>query len=376
MCKLFIVSFLLLSLLSIGQNNVYQPVYNSNDTRLLEQALKNAQMYYDKNLDYSTNLINWSIQLKGQSTDYSFNSQMDAYIKELRNLQKGDLSMSSRRLAEIESGINEEVANYNQRQSALAAKEAAANNPKTIFDKGVKYFNEKNYSSAITQFNKVLEQVTNDAATYYYLGLSYYNINDKINAEQYLKKSNEIRPNNIVSNCLGWLYMEQAKYYDAIVCFNKEIELSPNNYEGYNNRGSAKSALNDINGAISDYEKGIELNPDISMSYNNLGWAYFEKKDYKNALVQVNIALQKDSANFVAWDSKAEITFNLKDYRTCIECADYALKLNDQLSNSYFIRGRAKYRLDKSAEACSDWSLAGQNGKKEAYEYIQKYCNK
>ncbi len=89
-----------------------------------------------------------------------------------------------------------------------------------------------------------------------------------------------------------------------------------------------------------------------------------------------------DDKNATAYDSRAEIKFNLNDYKGCIDDCDKALSINPNISNTYFLKGRAIYRLGNKEKACEYWSKAGDvgeadaPGKKEAFEYIAKYCNK
>ena len=63
---------------------------------------------------------------------------------------------------------------------------------------------------------------------------------------------------------LGWLYQAISDRDDkqAIVDYNKAIELKPDYADAYINRGNARSASGDPAGAIADYTKVIELQPD------------------------------------------------------------------------------------------------------------------
>jgi hypothetical protein len=64
----------------------------------------------------------------------------------------------------------------------------------------------------------------------------------------------------------------------------------------------------------------------------------------------------------------------LNDLIGCIRDCDSAIFINPNCANSYFYRGRAKFKSGNRIGACNDWSTAGQYGKSEAYELITKYC--
>ena len=62
---------------------------------------------------------------------------------------------------------------------------------------------------------------------------------------------------------------------DGIKSFDNAIEINPNDAEAYFNRGNAKKAFLDHQGAILDFDKAIEINPDNEEFYNNT----YEMKD-------------------------------------------------------------------------------------------------
>jgi tetratricopeptide (TPR) repeat protein len=249
-------------------------------------------------------------------------------------------------------------------------------NIRTHFFDGHKSLKEKKYADAIKHFTVYLNKYPEETNLYFYRGIAYYKLKKLSFGENDLNKYIKSNYNNPVAySYRGWIKYNQGNYMEALSDFNKQIELDPGSYEAYYNRGSVKSELNDYYGSISDYEKAIALKSDFSMAYNNIAWSYYSLKKYSDALKNVNKAIELDSKNYVAYDSRADIKFKLKDYRGCINDADIALSLNPKLSNSFFIKGRATYRLGDKRKACEFWSKAGELGKKEAYEYISKYCN-
>lgn len=349
------------------KNPEYVSGFSPLDLNLIQRSLENKQRQYDSNLDYLRALVNWAQDLKGKQTDDQFSKSMDYYIDYLNDMYGQDLSNVRTTLSAVENGINSEINSFNKRNEEK-------NNPNNYWQKGLEYFENKDYNNAITQFKIVQSLAPEFEAAYPYLGYSYYVLGDLNLALSNFNKSIEINPTKEIYEYRGWTKYYLLDYYNALLDFNQQVNLDPTNHIAYYNRGSAKNELNDNYGAINDYEKAIELEPSFSMAYNNLGWTYFEKKKYKEAIKYLNIAIEKDSSNYIAWDSRAETRFNLADYKGCIYDCTMAIFLNNQMANSYFIRGRANFRTGKKKDACIDWSEAGQYGMKEAYEYISKYC--
>ena len=63
----------------------------------------------------------------------------------------------------------------------------------------------------------------------------------------------------------GYMMYELERYQEAIVAYNKAIQLKPDYATAYRARGMAKAFLGQHFAAISDYDKAIQLKPDYAM---------------------------------------------------------------------------------------------------------------
>lgn len=368
--RLFFIVTLILQIVLFGQGKsqtVYQSQFAPLDLNLMQKALKDKEKEFDQNENYLYEMEKWIIDLKGKTTDNKFIEGLDYYLKKLKSYENEDLSMYRTELKQIEVNVIEEISKYNKR-----IEEA----PKYLWNEGNAYFEKKNYTLAISNYSELIQLQPNFAYSYFKRGLSYFYIGKYTLALADLDKFIEFvsdEPSAFESR--GWIYYYQENFTKALSDFNKQIELAPNNANAYYNKGSVKSELNDQYGAISDYTKAIELMPDFSMAYNNRGWSKFQLKKYQEALIDLDKSIELDPENWIAYDSRQETKFYLNDLKGCIEDCNYSIKLNPKNSNSYFYRGRAFYKQGNKLKACEDWSIAGENGKKESYEYISKYCN-
>lgn len=385
---------------------VYKPNYKSINT-----TSQNAQaMHYEK-VQYIQSLVDWIERLEKSTNDDRLLSKLKPHKARLELVLRGGLVRGAtlEELKNNEVVISEIVNDYIK----MVEKE---NDPNRYWELANKHFEKKEYQSAIDNYNKVIQLSPDFAPAYFQRGFSYANLNNGSETMKDFSKYIQLEPQNpngyyyrgvvyfsqgnyteAISDFSkyfifggnepsGYYYRGWAKYWkkdylEALTDFNKLIELAPT-AEAYLHRGLVKSELNDYYGYIKDNDEAIRLNPNYSMAYNNRGWAKFELKKYNEALIDVNKAIELDDKNATAYDSRAEIKFNLNDYKGCIEDCDRALALNPTLSNAYFLKGRATYRLGDKQKACEYWSKAGDvgeadaHGKKEAFEYISKYCNK
>jgi TPR repeat protein len=141
------------------------------------------------------------------------------------------------------------------------------------------------------------------------------------------------------SRMLGWedlpmLYSqadflrEQNRLEEALIIYQKVIDLLPDEQIGYLNRGIAylhmdgKAAL-----ATQDFDKVIALNPKNAEAYHNRGVCFEQQSDYHRAVADYSAAIKLNPAAFRAYYHRARVRYNgaraideaLSDYSKAIE---------------------------------------------------------
>jgi tetratricopeptide (TPR) repeat protein len=130
----------------------------------------------------------------------------------------------------------------------------------------------------------------------------------------------------------------------AILDYSKAIKLNPNKSDYYYFRANAKSLIGDFYGSLEDSNQSIKLNPTVAIYYFERGYSKHRLKDFQGAILDFTKSISLASED----TAKAE---------------------------SYLLRGFSKTACNKTREACTDFSKAGELGNEKAYDYIQKYCN-
>lgn len=98
-----------------------------------------------------------------------------------------------------------------------------------------------------------------------------------------------------------------AGYDEAILIFNRIIELEPNNYRAYYNLGITFQNLNQIEKALKAYKTAIEINPDYYFCYYNIGLIYEEKQEFIKAVEYHKKALKVEPNFRYAQQAIAEL---------------------------------------------------------------------
>jgi tetratricopeptide (TPR) repeat protein len=80
---------------------------------------------------------------------------------------------------------------------------------------------------------------------------------------------------------LGQLFYTGKNYEQALLSFDQAIKLTPTFSEVWDSRGNSMRALGRYSEAIIAYQRAIELNPQDAISYVSLGSVYFEQIKYQ-----------------------------------------------------------------------------------------------
>lgn len=84
---------------------------------------------------------------------------------------------------------------------------------------------------------------------------------------------------------------ESVSYFNqAKTCFNRAIELNPNNANAYMDLAWTESELGNFDAAHQLIDKSIKMNPNNAEAYNVKGEIYYQSGDYDNALMWYNKA--------------------------------------------------------------------------------------
>ena len=193
----------------------------------------------------------------------------------------------------------------------------------------------------------------------------------------------------------GSSLFHQSNFTDAIIQFDKAINLNPSYTEAYGDRGASKANLGQYEGAVLDYQKAEELGLKTSILYSNWGYAYYQLKEPDKAQTYLEKAIEIDPNNGSAYRWRGDIKYDkndnkgaeqdyttaissnpnasnyfarglayyyLKDYKKAIADMDKAIQLNPNSAQYYFDRGDAKDMINDFDGACRDWQTAKEKG--------------
>lgn len=210
-----------------------------------------------------------------------------------------------------------------------------------IYNKGVIYYETKDYKNALEQFSDCvkakpyfLEAVSN-------LGVSEIQVHSLEKAKlSFLQALDIFEQNKIDKKLQAMLFYNlgnvcrlKENYDEAIAWYTKALDITPDDYKIYQNRGCCHHCKYRVYQALSDYNKAIEIQgnePEILMNRAQL---YTFQLNYYNALEDLTIVIEKCElkGNFTELYSNAQ-----KLYKFCknwqwslaVACKDFVAAMS------------------------------------------------
>jgi tetratricopeptide (TPR) repeat protein/S1-C subfamily serine protease len=168
----------------------------------------------------------------------------------------------------------------------------------------------------------------------------------------------ELEPNDpILRSEKAQILSDSKKYLEAIAIYTDLIRTKPEAY-AYNNRGSAKSAMGNKQGAIDDYDRAIAIDPQSATAYYNRGNAKLALGNKQGAIGDYDRAIAINTQFADAYYNRGKVKSDLGNKQGAISDYDRAIAINPQYIKAYSNRGIAKLALGNKQGAIDDCDRA------------------
>ncbi len=157
---------------------------------------------------------------------------------------------------------------------------------------------------------------------------------------------------------LGLAYVNAGARDEAIVCFDRALELDPKYSHGWLERGTARADAHRYADAIGDYDQAIALKPDDAEAWFNRSNAWFDTGHPDEALRDLDraIALRPDYAE--AYVNRGLIHAAARRYDEAMSDYNQAIAVNPDCAPAYVNRGLIHAAANRPDEAMSDYNQA------------------
>lgn len=161
----------------------------------------------------------------------------------------------------------------------------------------------------------------------------------------------------LIFNYLGLIDTHLKKYSSAIVWMDSAITLDAKQPDYYVNRALAKEGMNDTT-AILDYKKALTIDPNHALALSNLSITKRKRGDVTSADEHLELAIESDSSMLYPYLERAYQRMEGGYYKGAEEDYTRALAVEDRNFEIWFNRGLAREKLKDWTGAYADYTQA------------------
>jgi tetratricopeptide (TPR) repeat protein len=160
-------------------------------------------------------------------------------------------------------------------------------------------------------------------------------------------------------NNRGAVFCQLGYYAEAMQNYIKVLQIEPQNNKAYLGRGLLKQAMNDMQGAMSDFNIALSMDPSYD-GYLDRAVLKIALKDFEGALADLNQASQMDPLKPEVYINKGVIEMNCGNTTKALEEFNKAIEVNANDFRTYLCRGYAKISLADYQGAVADLDISIQ----------------
>lgn len=174
----------------------------------------------------------------------------------------------------------------------------------------------------------------------------------------------------------GEVNFRLEKYNQSIEDYSSSIKYEPANFKAYMKRAMAYSKAGMYEPAKEDMTYYLMYFPNDDEAWYSYGKINMEAGKYLNALRNLNKALEMNNTDPRFYIARGESYYNAKTYKYASNDFSMALDLDPRNAEAYYFKGHTAVMEGNYELACFCFEKAYQYGKKEAFNYMSKYCKK
>ena len=173
----------------------------------------------------------------------------------------------------------------------------------------------------------------------------------------------------------GKLKMDNGDMEGAFEDFSTAETMSPLEEHLHFYKFTMKYRTGMYKEAITELNKAIELNPEFYGYYYNRGNAYFNMGLFSKAFEDYETSLNMNRENADAFYRRGWVKDTLENCSEAIIDYSLAIRLKDDNGAFFSRRGNCKYKMGNKLGACIDWEIANDLGYYARYEELKKLCD-
>ena len=187
-------------------------------------------------------------------------------------------------------------------------------------------------------------------------------------AEKLVASRGQAKDWSVKGYCLNRL----ERYYEALECLDKAIEIDSNYKIVWHIRGEVLENLERYDEALVSLDKVTELDANYQWAWAKQGNVLNNLKRYEEALVSFDKVIELDANNQSAWALRGHVLNNLTRYEEALASLEKALKIDASYQSAWIQRGDVLNKLKRYDEALSSLDRASKLDANNPWAWAEK----
>ena len=149
----------------------------------------------------------------------------------------------------------------------------------------------------------------------------------------------------------GNILQNSSHYEEALVAYERALQLDANYADAYDAMGDAYSSLHRYQEAFDAFHRAIQLDPTYAHAYEGKGHILYNRQRYQEALVAFERALQLDSDAVSAYHGKGDTLYYLSRYQEALLAYERAIRLDPTYASAFDGKSWTLWQLKRYDEA-------------------------
>lgn len=172
---------------------------------------------------------------------------------------------------------------------------------------------------------------------------------EKIKAGDTLISRNELLVKNTIIQ--GLLYFFSGDIQNSNQCFDRAIEMDPNNALAWYDKGNVLAFMGNPQGAIQCFDRVLQIDPNYVMAWNDKGLLLTNLGNVNGAMYCFDRAIQIDPSVTIPWYNKGILLAMLRDPQGAIQCFDKAIETSSTFAPAWYNKAVVLNSLGRFTEA-------------------------
>lgn len=162
----------------------------------------------------------------------------------------------------------------------------------------------------------------------------------------------------ILNNITGAIHAGLGRFEQAIHHYDRAIELAPDYFEAFNNRGNALNDHKRSAEAVASFDQAIKLNPNYAEAWMNRGIALRRLGRLDDALASGSKAIKLNPAIGEAYNNRGNTLAAMGRNAEALADLDKAIALKPDSAQAHVNRGNALLALKRADDAIASYDRA------------------